>query len=93
MKRMKIAFAMSLMALSSTLVQAQTKEPVQKTPAVQNDTVLVMNMKEFREFASAIDQVVDSKDMTRKLIALLEQKIQFIPKQPVKEPEQPKKKE
>lgn len=96
MKTIKIAFAISLMALSSTLVQAQSKEPVQPTPAVQNDSLIVLSMKDFQEYASAINRNVDSKTATRELITFLEQRLTLIPKQPAnkaKEPEQPKKKE
>lgn len=84
-----IAFAISLMAVC---VQAQTKI---EQPPVQRDTVFVLNMKDFKEYASAIDRNVDSKTVTRDLIAFLEQRIAFIPKQQAekpKEPEQPKKK-
>lgn len=82
----------SLITLSICLIAvfAFAQSPVKKDSLpVKQDTVFVFNMADFKELATAIDQNVDSKTMTQKIIAFIRERGRIIPQQPADKPKKP----
>jgi len=63
---------------------AFAQEP--KKEHVKQDTIFVLSFKDLKEYVSLIDRNIDSKSLTRELIAFIEKRVMLVQKQPADKP-------